>query len=67
MCNLSIKRTFQVNLYKVVNGEEVLISATETEHEQVVVYEKRAHRSDTGTYLCRVGSIEKVARVNVQC
>jgi len=55
-----------INLYKIANGEEVLISATETEHEQVVLFEKKAHRSDSGTYVCRVGGIEKAARVNVQ-
>ena len=64
---LEYKTYFQINLYKFVNYEEVLISATETKHEQVVVFEKRAHRSDTGTYVCRVGSIEKVAQANVQC
>ena len=62
-----VYETFQINLYKIANGEEVLISATETEHEQVVVFEKKAHRSDSGTYVCRAGGIEKAARVNVQC
>jgi len=47
------------------NDVESLIEITQTQFEQRIVFIKKADRSDTGTYTCRVGDIEKSRKINI--
>ena len=49
------------------NDAESLIEETQTQFEQRIVFIKKADRSDTGTYTCRVGEIEKSRKININC
>ena len=49
------------------NNFETLIRETATQFEQIISFEKKAQRTDSGTYVCRVGDIEKSQKININC